>query len=119
MTIRVDKYLYSKNVLLKTAYSFTDRYYIHLDSNEKEYVVKIIAKSGQNNPAVQNQFNNELIFQATREMISEQTKTIRELILARSFASTIVVDNQFSSEENDVDTDNVFTDWFDEDESSR
>ena len=117
MTIRLDKGLYSKDTLLKTAYSFTSDYFIHLDSEEKCYVVEIKSKTGTEEPKVEDLFCNELINQATRELISEKTKTIRELILARSFASTIVNENEFITEESEIDTENVFMDWFDKNES--
>lgn len=46
MRISYNKKLYSKAVLLKSAYHFTDQYYIHLDEDEKYYIVDVRAKVG-------------------------------------------------------------------------
>lgn len=39
------KRIYSKEVILKAAYAFTDRLYIHLDADETHYKVQLISKS--------------------------------------------------------------------------
>ena len=44
MIFHFSKELYPKTALLKAAYSFTDRAYIHLDVNETEYIVDISIK---------------------------------------------------------------------------
>lgn len=70
------KAFYSKEVILKAAYAFTDRLYIHLDADETHYKVQLISKSekDKNEEELYAEFENELIAQETRRMIAEQTK---------------------------------------------
>ena len=90
MIIRVNKELYSKEVLLKTAYSLTDKVYLHLEQNEKYWIVSW--KPKENNDLNEGEFENELIAQALREKLISQTADIRKIILARAFASTVLDD---------------------------
>ena len=44
---KYNRELYSKVALIKAAYNFTDRAYVHLDADEKYYYVSISAKNGK------------------------------------------------------------------------
>lgn len=115
MKFSFSKDLYPKEALLKSAYSFTDRAYIHLDADEKDYIVNISFKDGYS--FEYDEFKNELLSQTVRMLIYEKTKNIRQLTVARALASTIV--NDFPEEdapEESVDIDAILTDWFDENE---
>ena len=88
--IRVAKDLYSREVLLKTAYSFTDRVYLHLAQDEKHWIVSWKPREGQDLDA--GEFENELIAQALRENLLKETSALRQVILVRAFASTVMDD---------------------------
>lgn len=78
--LKFNRELYSKVVLIKAAYNFTDSAYIHLDADDEYYYVSIESKE----PTVvisENDFVNEMLSQAVRHEIYLQTKTIRELML--------------------------------------
>ena len=90
MIIRVNKELYSKEVLLKTAYSLTDKVYLHLEQDEKDWIVSW--KPKKSHDLNEGEFENELIAQALREKLISQTADIRKIILARAFASTVLDD---------------------------
>lgn len=90
MTIEVSKSLYSKEVLLKTAYSFTDKVFLHLEQTEKYWVVSWKPRTGQN--IDEGELENELVSQALREKLVEQTADLRKIILARALASTVMDD---------------------------
>ena len=117
MKITINKDLYSKFVLLKAAYHFTDEYYILLDQDEFSYYVDIMAKEGTTPTNIEGMFSNELVAQSTREAILEKTSSLRELILARAFASTIIDDKSTADE---IECDEVsgeidgslFKDWY-------
>ena len=99
MKLTVNKALHSRYALLKAAYHFTDEYYVLLDQDESSYY--------------------ELVAQSTREAILEKTSSLRELILARAFASTIIDDKQSDdssvSDANDNEIDkSLFKDWYEE-----
>lgn len=113
-----NKELYSKTSLIKAAYNFTDLYYVHLDADEKYYYVSIEAKSGDNCVS-EKDFVNEMLAQSVRHEVYLQTKNIRELLLARAMATSIIVDDGI--EENDLSEqtfleNEILKDWFDNDE---
>ena len=111
------KELYDREVLIKACYAFTDTAYLHLSADEKHYYVDIIPKNNDETADVlQKEFENELIFQQARKLVSQNTKSVREMIIARALASTIVNDeNEVNVEtENAFSADNILKDWFDE-----
>lgn len=114
MKISFSKSIYPKIALLKAAYAFTDRAYLHLDVNEKNYIVEITSKI-ENPEITQHEFENEILCQTLRHEIYEQTKNIRELLLARAVASTVIEQSDatelYTSEINNDDKE-ILTDWF-------
>ncbi|MBR0406275.1 MAG: His-Xaa-Ser system protein HxsD [Eggerthellaceae bacterium] len=87
--MRFSKELYPKIALLKSAYSFTDRAYVHLDADDEYYYVELNAKDGQSAIGADD-FANEMIAQCVRHEVYQQTKTLRELLVARAMASTVI-----------------------------
>ena len=119
MKLTVNKALHSRYALLKAAYHFTDEYYVLLDQDESSYYVDISAKEGNTPKDIEGIFANELVAQSTREAILEKTSSLRELILARAFASTIIDDKQSDdSSLSDTNYDEIdkslFKDWYEE-----
>lgn len=113
------KELYSKEVILKAAYAFTDRLYIHLDADATYYKVQLISKEeNKNEKKLYAEFENELIAQETRRVIAEQTKNIREMIIARALSSTIVNNVEEANidllkNEDAYAAEEILQDWFD------
>ena len=60
------------------------------------------------------EFENELIIQTARYVINKKTKTLRELMLARAVASTILVNNDLKDDKYDdeevIDIDGMLED---------
>ena len=109
MFFSIKKDIYDKKVLLKTCYKFTDEYYIHLDSNKDEFVISIQKAY----TSIEGEFKNELIEFANREIVFEQTKNIRELLFARSMASSVIYDDEIQTDINlNVDDNSSMRDWF-------
>lgn len=112
MQYRLAKDIYPKIALLKAAYQFTEIAYIFIEQDEKAYIIDFVPKVEQDEVSVQD-FKNELLFQALRCEISEETKQIRTLIASRAMASTIIqkptvpqpINRSFSSSE-------ILKDWF-------
>lgn len=44
MLLKYNRNLYSKDALLKAAFNFTDKAYIHLSQTENEYIVDFVVK---------------------------------------------------------------------------
>ena len=111
--MRFNKELYSRVALIKAAYNYTDRAYVHLDSDNNYYYVEIEAKrEGQN--VSEKEFMNELLAQSARHEVYKQTKEIRELLLARAMATSVITDEAFINgdiEEN-YSEDEILKDWF-------
>ncbi len=110
---KYSKDVYSKEVLLKAAYSFTDTLYIHLDADEDHFYVELVAKSGNTDESVYSAFENELIAQENRLIISEKTKNIREMIVARALSSTMINTGITELDDDDeYNADDILQDWF-------
>lgn len=107
--------LYSKVALIKAAYNFTDEAYIHLDADEKYYFVYIQPKNAQHK--ITNEvFENEILSQSVRHEIYLQTKNIRELMLARAVATSVVAsEDSFEYDlkpKESFSEDEILKDWF-------
>lgn len=115
--LKYNRELYSKIALIKAAYNFTDKAYVHLDADEKYYYVSICEKDGKEEIS-ENEFENEILAQSARHEIYLQTKSIRELMLARAVATSVVApkdeDESSNSEiEQEFSEDEILKDWFD------
>lgn len=112
-TRKYNKELYSKAALIKAAYNFTDSTYIHLDSDESYYYVTFEAKDGM--PLMdEKDFVNEMLAQSVRHEVYKQTKNIRELMMARAMASSVIMSDEQVEEKFDGDysEDEILKDWF-------
>ena len=115
--LRYNRGLYSKIALIKASYNFTDRAYIHLDADEDYYYVSISKKSGYEEIS-DREFENEILAQSVRHEIYLQTKNIRELLLARAVATSVVASANEETTitidpENKFNEDEILRDWFD------
>ena len=99
MIVKYKKELYSINVLFRTCYKFTDNAYVHLDT---ENDTLDYAK----------EFANQMIEEANREIVIEQTKNIRQILFARSMASTVVYDDEIADLDTNVEDKSAMKDWF-------
>lgn len=111
------KDVYPKIALFKSAYAFTDRAYLHLDVKDGYYIVEITPKSGHDD-ITEKEFINEMLCQCVRHEIYEQTKTIRELLVARAMASTLIAQPDTASyheaETAPLESESqILKDWFD------
>lgn len=122
MNYKFNRELYSKIALIKAAYNFTDRAFIHLDSDADYFYVYLDMKAGTD-PISEKEFTNEMLAQSVRHEIYLQTKNIRELLLARSMATTVVTDAQVSSGddlfEDEYHEQDILKDWFVENDKTK
>lgn len=112
--MKFSKELYSKIALIKAAYNYTDIAYVHLDADDIYYYVSIENKNpGQE--INEQHFINEMLAQSVRHEIYQQTKNIRELLLARAMATSVIVENGIEENEevNGLFSENeILKDWF-------
>lgn len=112
--ITYDETLYPKEVLIKAAYHFIDQAYIHLDKADGKYEVQIMDKE-DNESITKEMFDEEMLIQAARYVVSEKTKDIRKLTLARAFASTLIDEEDLETDNADdrlEATEDILKDWF-------
>ncbi len=111
--------VYPKEVLIKTAFHFLDRAYIHIDVENDSFVVDVQSKPDEKT-VTKGEFDNEMIVQAARYFVALRTKTIREITLGRAMASTIIDEadetNELPLTEDDFDVDKILSDWFDDEQ---
>ena len=106
---KYSKELYSKDVLMKAAYAFTDDVYVHLDCDNENYMVSATSKLDESEENIFNKFENE--------MIAQETKNIREMIVARALSSTMVHLNEENvKDEESFDAKEISKSWFDKNE---
>jgi len=117
MKFEYNSKLYPKEVLIKAAYSFIDKAYIHLDFVEEKYVVEITPKEKEEE-VKKEQFDNEMLVQSARYIIAKKTLGIREIILGRALASTLIDagDTQCEEVEASIEENTILKDWFEKDE---
>lgn len=116
--MRFSKELYSKVALIKAAYNFTDIAYVHLDADTSYYYVTL--KPKDNRDVSEAEFSNEMLIQSVRHEVYQQTKNIRELILACTMASSVIVEDSAPEEDNLDKTfleEEILKDWFTQNEN--
>ena len=113
----VKKELYPLNAIYKTSYLFTDDYYIGLDMNAENYIIKFSAKNGQASRDDIGKIQNELLNQSLKIMVSAETKEIRELIVTRALYSAFIPEEELDHEiekSNDYNLEEIAKAWYEE-----
>ena len=86
--VTVDLNLYSENAITATIYKYTDKYFVHqqTDTNNSKLVNIIFeAKEGELEGNIVKQFYNDLIDQQLREITTKKYGHIRDLIVEEAF----------------------------------
>jgi His-Xaa-Ser system protein HxsD len=88
--LRLDLPVYGLTAILKSAYLFTDRAYLHIQRAGTEHLeVRIRPKGPDGSPdALAGEFLNDLLDQRLREIIGQETQQARDLILAHALTKT-------------------------------
>ena len=117
MVYRFHKELYPKEAIIKASYFFAERFFISLDTDGTYYIVEMKAKSDEGVPDVEQELLNEVLAQTNRYLISTSTKNIREMIVGRALASTMI-DNRDEGYVDDetISADDILVNWFDKHE---
>lgn len=80
-------------------------YYVFLKEKKEDIEIK------------EDDFMNEMLTQSVRHEVYLQTKNIRELLYARSLATSVIVDDESEDKQNrlqkDFNEDEILKDWFD------
>jgi len=86
--IKIDSTLYSSGVVHKCFYWYGGKYSVEINT-EQSYFVVIISdpKKEWNIDSIVSKIKTDLIDFKTREIISNETKNIREILIAKAFAN--------------------------------
>ncbi|MGN0949359.1 MAG: His-Xaa-Ser system protein HxsD [Mitsuokella sp.] len=120
--IQVLKSIYPPQVMMKSAYMFLDRVYVHITEDENTWTVHFAAKGAELPVNIGEEFENVLIAQAVRGMVYQKTHHLREMLLARAMTSSIVdTGNPLKQIKADQQTDDeeladILEDWFEKHE---
>lgn len=90
--IQLDASVYGETALYKTAYWFTDRYYIYLqrDPVQRDWISTEIRRKTNNShepglDVIVREFVNHLLDQKVRQEVLTETGSLRELLLRKAF----------------------------------
>lgn len=106
--ISLDKELYSAQAIMKTCYALTDDFYIHVTRTEANdhFAVYFYNKKNEltSSPAVATQLFMDLLLEnQLRQIVHQQTNTIREEIVKKAFSPiTSFVDKPASVETDEI-----------------
>ena len=106
---QVNKTFYPKVALVKAAHRFLTDYFLFIEAYENNYIISWESKKDNfiDDNKFELDFKNELLTQLIRYEVFQQTKTIRQLTLARAFASSMYTTSH--AEEDGIDcSDNIF-----------
>ncbi|WP_230399241.1 His-Xaa-Ser system protein HxsD [Novisyntrophococcus fermenticellae] len=117
----INREMYPKSALLKASYAFIKDYYIHLEQKIEDYIITITSKDGQDlSEVIPEEFENELLAQTVRNQVYSETHSLREILMARAMASTMVMSDDpteiMEKQEDrfpDERLDFILEDWFD------
>lgn len=89
MKCRLSLKIYPQEAIINACYSFIDKAYISLDTNNSPDSIEVIIKpkaklSAKQRNALVDDFKNELLHSALRYQISKNNKKIREYIIGRA-----------------------------------
>lgn len=89
--------VYGLPALFRACYKLTDQCFVYLSPQQNGSIeITFIAKTGQvtDTDQLAGNFLNDLIDQRLRVDIGEETRAIREMIVAQAFAAVDVIDDQ-------------------------
>ena len=119
--ITLSRDMYSREALLKASFFFLDRAYVHLDQDEEHWIVTMCGKKCDGNSLLL-EFENEILAQEVRRLVYKKTHSIRELLLARAMASSLVSEEdpvkQMQAEADSISDEefkNILKDWYQQD----
>lgn len=113
---RVKKELYPLKAIYRAVYLFLDEYYIGLDMDGDDIIIRFTGKDGQIDRDRVGTFQNELLNQSLKLTISEDTRNLRELIVTRALYSAFIPEEHVeeTEEEETFDLDEIAKAWYDE-----
>lgn len=93
--IKIDSTLYSSEVVHKCFYWYGGKYSVEINTEQDFFVITISdPKKEWDIEGIVSKIKTDLIDFKTREIISSETKNIREMLIAKAFANNDEFDEQ-------------------------
>ena len=96
--LRLDSSIYSPELVMRTAYWFTDRIYIYITRNSADNnLLEVFFRNKEENTDlnhIAHEFLNSLIDQAVRKQVERETHEIREIIVKKAFSEALSAKDQ-------------------------
>jgi len=111
--IRLSRTMYQKDAILRAAFHYSDTIYFHLGADDKDFIVEY-QKKNADGMFSENEFINEVLAQTVRSNIFEETKNIREIIMSRALASSLMktpTNNLQTPQKTPFDPVSILSDW--------
>lgn len=86
--LTIDKKLYSSEVIHKCFYWYGGKYSIDIKDEKDFFIINLSVNNNSNIEKIISKIKTDLIDFQTREIISIETKNIREILLAKAFANS-------------------------------
>ena len=90
ITFSLNSKIASWEAIYSTCYAFIDKFYVYLDRNKENIIIKLQPKEKKkiNFKTVEGEFRNELLNNLLREKIAKNNSKIREYILGQALYSS-------------------------------
>ena len=115
--------LYPREAVIKAAYALTDRYFVHLDLVDSNYLMELRSKKDDtDDEETERTLDNEMIYQLARYTVSSKTADVRKIVLARAFSSSLIAEREELPEyepEYVSKAEDILKDWFEENEQQQ
>lgn len=107
--IKLEDTIYPIDISMRAAYNYIDRAYIFFkEKKDGFYVVEFEKKDNFDINEITKNFKNDLLHEKMREKISEKSKNIRELILARALHG-LVLESKENLNEINLENEKIFS----------
>jgi His-Xaa-Ser system protein HxsD len=105
MTIRVDLAIYPLELVLRTCHVFTGRCYISPRMDGDSHVVIDLQPRDEGDALrdLAGQFSNALLDARVRALVADETRTIRELLVAQAFCEADLLDRRDAESDEHAD----------------
>ncbi len=99
-TVEFDAKVYRSSAVKKAAYKFADRLHFHIEPRVQKgsevdgLRVTISLRQGGDLEFLTGEFRNEVLDQELREVVAEETRPVRDMLMAQAFSAFSLLDQE-------------------------
>ncbi len=95
--VTVQPSVYTLEVIMRTAHRFTARCFVHLSRTEDAVEVRFQPRGGMDGANLALEFCNDLLDDALRDIVAQESRAERDLILAHALSRHPVLNREYES----------------------